>query len=442
MGEFLTSVVAVLFVLGVMMFVHELGHFMAARYFGVRVEVFSFFGLGPRIWGFKRGDTDYRISAIPVGAYVLMAGEKPGEEHSGDPGEFQEKPRWQRAIILVAGPAMNILLAILLVAGILWFVGRPQAAYLTRTAEITALPKDSLAESAGMKPGDQIVEVNGHAVKNWGDVEKEFVQVKAGEKLRMTVERAGAKTPFEVQVPEPPDPTKVFGYPYIPAKVDQVMPGRPAERAGLKADDELLAINGVAVRTWLQFTEAIRGSNGQVVHLRVRRGVDELSISMRPELGQNPRGDKVYVIGVLPAEDVIYFRVGPIDAVGDAVIANLLFSREILRVVGQLFTGRQSLRNLQSVIGIARESGEAAKRGTLRLVQLMAGISLNLGILNLLPIPILDGGHLLILSIEGVRRRDLSMVVKERVAQLAMVFLAAVFLLVMWYDVGRLWPRR
>src|SRR3989442_1512684 len=286
MSDVFTSIFAVTIVLGIMILVHEWGHFMAAKLFGVRVEIFSL-GFGPRLWGRRRGPTDYRISALPLGGYVKMAGDNPTEERKGDPDEFLSKPRWQRAIIAVAGPTMNIVMAVVLFAGIFIFVGIP-------------------AEKAGLHPGD-----------------------------------------------------------------------------------ELLALNDEPLRTWLEFVEGVRHSGGRPIRLLVRHNGREEQLQIQPIQGHT------WQIGVTARMEEDYKRLGVFPAFDQATVATLAMGRQILGVVGQLFTGKVSLRQMQGVIGIARESGRAAKRGTISLINLMAVIRLNLAILNLLPIPILDGGALL-----------------------------------------------
>jgi regulator of sigma E protease len=440
--DLVTSVVSVIFVLGIMMVVHEWGHFMVARLFGVRVEVFSFFGLGPRVWGFKRGDTDFRISAIPIGAYVLMAGERPEEPHSGAPDEFTSKPRWQRALIVLAGPVMNILLTVVLIFGIYAALGLPMPAYLTRPAEVAGVPKNSPAAAAGLTAGDRIVEVNGTSVSNWEQVRDAFLLARSAPELALTVERDGERKSLGVQLSERSDTQQIFGYPELPAKLDQIQPGLPADRAGLRPDDEILSVDGRPVLSWHHFAEGIRASGGKELELKVRRHGRPFSLKVTPVQGTTRDGESVWQIGVSPVEEVVYRPVGPVEAATSAVRQTVFISALIMRVVGNLVIGKESLRNMQSIVGIARESGQAAKKGPVRLVQLMAVISLNLGILNLLPIPVLDGGLILMLALEGLRRKEFSLAVKERFAQVGWVLLLVVFAYVMYNDVLRLLPKR
>jgi regulator of sigma E protease len=440
MSDVFTSIFAVTIVLGIMILVHEWGHFMAAKLFGVRVEIFSL-GFGPRLWGRRRGPTDYRISALPLGGYVKMAGDNPTEERKGDPDEFLSKPRWQRAIIAVAGPTMNIVMAVVLFAGIFIFVGIPTPVYLNRPAEVAALPKNSPAAAAGIQPGDRVVEIDGLKNPTWEQAINQ-VRVARGPSLRLVVERSGNYFPITVPLPETRDVDGLLGYPAIPPVVDEVGLGMPAEKAGLRPGDELLALNDEPLRTWPEFVEGVRHSGGRPIRLLVRHNGREEQLQIQPIQGHTFRNEVVWQIGVTPRTEEDYKRLGVFPAFDQATVATLAMGRQILGVVGQLFTGKVSLRQMQGVIGIARESGRAAKRGTISLINLMAVISLNLAILNLLPIPILDGGHILLLAIEGGLRRDLSITVKERFVQVGLLFLLVIFFIVMYNDVSRLLPNR
>jgi len=437
----LTNIVAVVIVLGIMILVHEWGHFVAARFFGVRVEIFSF-GFGPRLWGRQRGPTDYRISALPLGGYVKMAGDNPTEERSGQPDEFLSKARWQRAIIAVAGPTMNILMAVVLLSGTFLLIGVPYPTYWNHPVEVIALPKKSLVANAGVRVGDRLTEIDGIKNPTWQQAREHLAELKPGTKIHMVFDHNGESVSVTLDMPDPRDADSVLGFPPIAPVVGQVAPGMPAERAGLRANDEVVALNGAPVVTWSQFVEAIRGSNGQPIHVTARRGDRLLLLNIKPVQATFSRGETIWQIGTLNRGDATYKRLSLPHALERGILTSAGASREIFGIVGQLFLGRVSLRQLQGVIGIARESGEAARRGPVDLVQLMAVISLNLAVLNLLPIPILDGGHILMLMIEGSMRRDLSLTMKERFVQVGLVFLLVIFAIVMYNDVLRLLPNR
>ena len=441
MNDTLIAIVTVVPVLAIMILVHEWGHFIAAKSFGVRVEIFSV-GFGPRLWGRKRGDTDYRISALPLGGYVKMAGDNPAEERTGAPDEFQSKPRWQRAIIALAGPVMNIVMTVALVTGVFAVVGIPYPAYFEKPMEIAAVPPDSQAAQLGIRAGDRVAELDGIRNPTWQQAQDLLAQLKTGAELPVVVDRNGETFNVVIRASEPRDLTGALGYPSMPAVVDQVSPGMPAEKAGLRGGDEIIALNGVPIRTWPQVAQGIRNSGGRTLEFLVRRGQQQVTLHITPIQVQSARGDMVWQVGMVNRPDIVYRRLGLIAAVEHGFLTNVALTRQIVIVVGQLFVGRMSLKQMQGVVGIARESGRAAQSGPVDLINLMAIISLNLGILNLLPIPILDGGHLLLLAVEGTLRRDLSLTIKERFVQVGFVFLLVVFALVMYNDIVRLLPGR
>lgn len=441
MNETLIAIVTVVPVLAIMILVHEWGHFVAAKSFGVRVEIFSI-GFGPRLWGRKRGDTDYRISALPLGGYVKMAGDNPAEELSGAPDEFQSKPRWQRAIIALAGPVMNIILAIALLTGVFALAGIPYPAYFDKPIEIAGVPPASQAAQAGLRAGDRVAELNGIRNPTWEQAQDLLAKFEAGAQLPVVVDRGGETFKVTIQAGEPRDLSGTLGYPPMPAVVDQVSPGMPADKAGLRGGDEIIALDGEPIRTWPQVAQGIRSSGGKTLEFLVRRGQEQVTLQITPVQVQSVRGEMIWQIGMVNRPSVVYRRLGLMAAVENGVLSNLAMTRQIIVVVGQLFTGRMSLKQMQGVVGIARESGRAAQSGPVDLINLVVIISLNLGILNLLPIPILDGGHLLLLAVEGTLRRDLSLAIKERFVQVGFVFLLVVFALVMYNDIVRLLPGR
>jgi regulator of sigma E protease len=436
MSAFLTAVIAVTVVLGIMIFVHEWGHFVAAKLCGVRVEVFSF-GFGTRLFGVKRGDTDYRISALPFGGYVRMAGDNPVEERTGASYEFLSRPRWQRVVIAVAGPAMNFLLAFAIFWGIYWLVGAPFDAYLRLPAQVVAMPQKPTLVS-GVEAGDMIIAVNGVKTPTWDNVLTAADLVKPGEPLSLTVMRNGAEQTLHVISPDKLKVFELVGYPAIAPVVDEPAIGLPAEKAGMKSGDTIVSMNGKPIATWLQLVEIVRQSEGHSIQLVVRRGGKEFPMEITPIQAMLPDGQTVWQIGLADKSQEAYERQGFFKAAKDAGLETYLNTRQIVEVIGGLFTGKISMRALAGPLGIARMSGQAAKQGPMSFLGLMAVISLNLGLINLLPIPILDGGHVLLLAVEGFMRRDLSLAVKERFVQVGLVFLLAVFAFVMYSDILKL----
>jgi regulator of sigma E protease len=440
--SFITAILSVTLVLGIMIFVHEWGHFMAAKLAGIRVEVFSF-GFGPRLFGVKRGDTDYRLSALPFGGYVRMSGDNPIEERTGADYEFLSKPRWVRVLIACAGPAMNLLLAFFIFWGIFWIVGSPSEDYLRSPAQVTAIQQPSATETSptinGIAPGDQIIAVDGKKTPTWEKVYTQVKDVQPGAPVSLTVLRNGSEQTVQGTMPTPPATVEsLFGYPLLPPVTDEVGIGTPADRAGLHDGDKILSIDNTPIVTWGQLVDRVRHSDGRPIHFTVLRGAQTIPIEITPVQAMGGDGNTVWQVGVSPKIKEDFERQGFLPSAKLAGLQTAIGIKQIGTVLGGLFTGKVKIRELQSVVGIARASGRAAKRGPLDLVFFMAVISLNLGLLNLLPIPILDGGHVLLLAIEGILRRDLSLAVKERFVQVGLVFLLGISAFVIYSDIFKL----
>jgi regulator of sigma E protease len=444
--DFARAIGAMILVVGVMVLVHEWGHFVVARLFGVRVDVFSI-GFGPRLTGWRRGPTDYRISALPVGGYVKMAGDTPDEERTGSPDEFLSKPRWQRALIIVAGPAMNVVSALVIFFLLFYGYGVPQAVYMSKPAVLAGVPKDSPAAKAGLRAGDRLVEVNHIPIATWEDVAKGLEAGKSRERAELVYERAGERFDAAPQA----DPAKMdtlqaaalVGYAENPVQLEAVLPGRPADRAGLKVGDRILSVDGAPVVSRDQFVDTIEGSGGRLLNITVLRDGQTLSIPVQAMPETLPDGRKTWRIGVQPVPaEFRYRRLSLWESADRAGEQTFGLTGLIFGTVAQLISGRASIREVEGPVGIMRYSGEAAKRGLYELAFLTAGISLNLAILNLLPIPILDGGHIFLLLLEGIRRRDFSQVFRERFLQVGMVFLLLLFVIVMYNDIRKLIPAK
>jgi regulator of sigma E protease len=430
-------IVSVSFVLGIMVLVHEWGHFIVAKSFGVRVDIFSI-GFGTRLWGIKRGDTDYRLSALPLGGYVKMAGDNPLEERKGDPDEFLSKPRWQRVLIALAGPAMNIVLSILLVAGI-YMYGSKQPAYLDKPMVLAGVLPDSTAQKAGLAAGDHVIKINGKSNPTWDEARLELMSALPGHSIPLVVERNGQEV--SLSVPAGQSMEDIYGYPPDRLVINSVSVGMPAERSGLKESDEIRKVDGKDLISPAEFPKLVQDSQGSPLNLEVLRGDRTLQLEVRPQQVSVKNGVLRWQIGIeIRGGDLVERRLSLFPAIIDSVSTNSLMARQVAYVVVELFRGNISLKQLQGPLGIAKASGDAAKEGPAELVSLMAMIGINLAVLNLLPIPPLDGGHILMLFIEGTIRRDLSVRVKERFVTVSMVFLLLVFAIVMYNDVLRLIP--
>jgi len=432
-------------VLGLMIMIHEWGHFIVARLFGVRVDVFSI-GFGPRLFGWKRGATDYRVSALPFGGYVRMAGQDLSEADSNDvaptgaPDELMSKPRWQRALISFAGPAVNLIFPLLLLTALFVAVGLPYSSFYDLPVQVVALPTDKAGQAGTLQVGDKLVSINDVRKPTWEQAQKAIKQAAPGDNLRLEVENAGNNRSVELAMTSGTTLDRIFGYPPLPPVLDEVAPGTPAERAGLKEGDRLLAVNGQKIDYWGQFVERVRGSKGQSIKLELERKGQLVHADVTPQAGVAESGETIYQVGVAVLDPTSYRRVSISDGVRDAFVMTGERTQETIGVVGKLFSGRVSVRQLQGAVGISRAAGEAVRKGPLAVISLMVLISVNLGILNLLPIPILDGGNILLLTLEGIRRRDFSMAFKERFVQVGLVFLLVFFAYVMYNDVVRLLP--
>lgn len=440
----MNTAIGIVLVLGVIILVHEWGHFVIARLFGVRVDVFSI-GFGPRLFGFKWGVTDWRISAVPLGGYVRFAGQDITDVDSSDqvptgaPDELMSKPRWQRAFISVAGPAVNLIFPILLLSAYYLIAGVPYAAFLNKPIVVAAPATQQPATSNSLQSGDHVVSVNGLKNPTWEQVRSLISRTAPGASLNVQVENNGASRTIILPLKEDAS-AHPFGYYPIPARISEVGAGTPASHAGLRAGDVVRAIDGQKIDYWDQFVDLVRGSGGKTLQLEVERGGQTLTLSVTPKQGLADTSDTKYQIGVVPEPALAYKRVGTVQAFSEAGSRTWEIVEDTIGVFGKLFSGRVSAKQLQSIVGISRAAGEAVSQGPFTVISLMALISVNLGILNLLPIPILDGGHILLLSLEGIRRRDFSLAFKERFIQVGLVFLLALFAYVMYNDVVRLLP--
>ena len=429
----MTSLLAFLFVLGVLVFVHELGHFAMARRLGIRVLTFSL-GFGPKLLKFRRGDTEYCVSAIPLGGYVKMAGERPEDRHTGAGDEFMSKSKWERFLVLVMGPAMNLVLAVL----VMWLVlyqGAEVPAYEQQPPVVGRVVEGSPAERAGIAVGERIVSVAGRVVDTWDAL---FVAVlpQAEREIPVVVRDAESR---ERTLHIVPDARTDFAMgdlgvgPEMRAQIVDVAPGDPADRAGIAAGDVILEIDGEPV-AGDELVERISGNAGTPLAMTLRRGEGLERVTVTPVA----RGDRA-VIGVGFSE--FEFRIvepGLIEAFGMSLERNYEWSGLIFQTLWGLITAETSPRQLVGPVGIAQLSGGAAQVGWVALFSLMAMISLNLGILNLLPIPVLDGGHIFIMAMEGVTRRDFSMRVKERMLMAGLVVLMMLMVTVIYNDLTRI----
>jgi regulator of sigma E protease len=435
MQNIATNLVGIVIVLGFLVFAHESGHFFVAKLFRVRVLVFSL-GFGKRLFGFRKGGTDYRVSLVPLGGYVRMAGDTPEENQPANPEEFLSKPKWQRFLILVAGPFMNILIAIAFMA-IIAMVGTESIIIKPVIGEVVP---GKPAARAGLLPGDRIVAINGEQINDFDDM-RLAIGMHGGTPLRFDYIRDGQRRSTTL-TPEPEDsefgPVGKAGlWPYLDTTVGSVKPGSPAAVAGLRAGDRIVAVNGHPVSQLKELDTWFDAAKKRAIVLDVvREGAAGNEFRIPPErfrMTLPNTGDPDPYRGFFPPTEIHKLSFFP--AIKDSVQQNWKMLRYAFITLGRLFRAEGSVKELSGPISIARISGEMVRRGLMPVVALMAMISLQLGIMNLLPIPVLDGGHIMILLIEGVARRDLSLRVKERIQQVGFAVLAALMIVVIYNDV-------
>jgi regulator of sigma E protease len=432
------TALAFIFVLGVLVFVHEFGHFIMAKRIGVRVLKFQL-GFNPTILRFRRGDTEYGIGLIPLGGYVKMAGENPEDGPTGAKDEFLSKPKWQRFQVMIMGPAMNLILAIVVMAVVL-YQGAQVPAYEQQAPVVGSVAAESPADRAGLVPGDEILSVAGRPVETW---EQFYLAVlpKANRETMVIVRRDGRQL---TKMLTPEAQTKYeFGYagvlPLMRPQVIAVTPGDPAMRAGIQAGDVIFAVNGERGLSRDQLIERIRQHAGKPLALTILRDGAPLEITVKPKKS----GEHAIIGAQLSEAEFKTIEPGPLEAVSLSFQKNWEWTKLIFKTLAGLFTRETSVKQLMGPVAIAELSGDSARLGWVPLFSLMAMISLNLGLLNLMPIPVLDGGHITIMALEGLARRDFSMRVKEKMLIGGFVVLMALMVTVIYNDLTRVqWIER
>ncbi|HKA62631.1 MAG TPA: RIP metalloprotease RseP [Methylomirabilota bacterium] len=446
----LQMLISFVVVLGILILVHELGHFFMARLAGVGVERFSI-GFGPVLWRVRGKETEYCVSAIPMGGYVKMMGddENPLEGGKGgtiDPAKaFNTKPLIARFLIVFAGPAMNFILAAVIAALMFMLIGRPVA-----PAEIGRVTEGGPAAQAGLKTGERLVAVDGKPIQYWEDLAR-VVQSAGGRALSVTVRGPGGERTVTL-TPAQAKRKDLFGdeqavwevgaTPYVPAAIGDTVSGDPADAAGLKPNDVVTAIEGQPVLAWDELAEKIHQRAEQPTRLEVKRGGETLTITVTPKKGKIPGPDgketEVGLIGIRPSGAVTFVRSNPITSIWDGLVWSVDVTVKTAIGLYKIVVGQLDRSNIGGPIQIAKTAGEQARQGIVSLALFTAVISINLFLLNLLPVPMLDGGHLLFFALEAVLGRPLSVRKREVAQQVGFALLMLLMVFAFYNDFKRI----
>jgi regulator of sigma E protease len=449
--EIIIAILAVVFVLGVAINIHEFGHFIVAKLLGMRVEAYSFFGLGPRIWGFKRGHTDYRISAIPLGAYVKLYGDEgtsalEGGESKGEvvpESELYElRPRWQKFLVMVGGPVMNILLALAIPFSMALVKGVPA----TPSPIVEYVKPSGAGDKAGIKPGDRIVAFEGTENPTWQRIQNDSM-LSPEKEIPVIVERNGQRLPLTVKPTKITESGNNIGLLDIepegetqPVVAERVVEGSPAEQGGLQKGDLITSFNGAPVRNPADAKQKVAENGTNPIRMMINRNGEAKEIIVTAKVEQ----DNVPRVGALFGSQYPKSRekVGLIGALAYAWNSNMEILRMTVKAFGQVSKGERSAgETFSGPIGIVQIISQvASSAGFEGLLFVLGLISLNLGIFNLLPIPMLDGGQIMVLGIEKVYSwfgRTLSMVVKERIQLVGLALILCLMVFTIFNDISR-----
>ena len=434
MGSILGTLFSFAIVFGILVFVHEFGHFFMAKLVGINVEVFSF-GYGKRLFGFKKGGTDYRVSLIPMGGYVKFPGEDVFEEKRDiEPGDFLAARRWQRLLVMVMGAVMNIILAIILMA-VINMVGVQTADIQYEVPVIGWIEPDSPAEKANLMKGDEILRINGEKTGTWNDV-KLAVGAKPDKEIEIEIQRGSEILTIKLLTES--ITRYAMGYAgffgRIKPQAYMVSPRSPAEKAGMKSGDVILEIDGRDLH-YFEFVDILESNPNKEMDFLVDRDGERLHLMVTPRL----EGD-VGKIGLSHIQKSSLRKYGFFKAIKESLAYNANLTFLVFRTIRDLVSGEASTKQLAGPIDIANFSYEAFRMGILALMGWIAFISLQLGIINLFPIPVLDGGQILVLLLESIFRKDFSLKVKQVIMQIGFVMFIFLIVFVILNDVVKRLP--
>ena len=420
--------------IGILVFVHELGHFIAARIKGIRVLKFSL-GFGPKIIGKKVGETEYLLSALPLGGYVKMAGEDVSEETTNAPDEFPSKSVLDRATVILAGPVMNIIIAFFLMP-LVFLIGIKIPAFLEESPIVGLVEEGSPAEASGIKIGDHILKIDDKPVSTWDEVATIIttrpelgikMELARGEEIRETSLEKGKGSPYGGS-----------GYagilPDLPPIIGKVNKGYPAEKAGLKEGDRIIEIDRNPVGNWYQVSSYIRSHVDTDIALTVKRSEEKIAVTVRPV---KDKGAGYGVIGIINQQKMSVKKFGVIGSIEHGMSRMYELTMLTFNVLKRLFSFNLSIETLGGPIMIAKLTGEAAQSGISDLIAFLAFMSLQLGILNLLPIPVLDGGWVVFLLIEKIKGSPINRRVMEIAQTVGFALLITLIIIVSYNDILR-----
>ncbi len=432
----MTTVISFIVVLGILVFIHELGHFAVAKWRGVGVEKFSL-GFGPKVVGVKRGETEYLISLLPLGGYVKMVGESSGEEVPEEQKNrsFAQKSVFTRGAIVAAGPVMNLVLAAFLLP-VIFMIGIPVPSYLDMPVVAGYVAPGESAAKAGIKTGDVIIGADGKKIKNW----EEFLEAVEDEKpLRLTVRRTNTELEITLTM-EPSKNTAQWRtgiYPPLAPVIGDVTGGYPAKEAGLMPGDMIISVDGNPISHWAELEGVIHRSGDKKVFV-VNRDGKPMTLEITPKLNKEMN---VYLIGVTRKIDTVTRKYGLFEAIAKGFSTGVEMTERLFEVIKGLVLGRYSIKTLGGPIMIAQVAGKAAKAGAVDLLSLVAFLSLQLGVINLFPIPVLDGGHIMFYGIELIKGSPLSERFMSVAQRIGIALLVALMLLVTYNDIFRLFGK-
>ncbi len=437
--DLLRNALSLVVVLGTLIVLHEGGHFLVAKFFRFPVAVFSI-GFGKRLWGFKIKETDYRVSALPIGGYVRVIGLGPDESVLTEEGReataaapAAPSNRLARIAIFAAGPLANALVAFVLLTAA-YMIGREVPAYLEQPVIAAWVVPGSPADRAGLKVGDRIVSIDGKPIPTWDQYQLE-VLTSGGRSLPFGFERPGQNSPIQVTIPIEKTGASDIGQtgivPIVPVRVLDVVAGSPAEAAGLKKGDIIDSIEGEPLTPFRDVSSVVAARADQPTRFAIRRAGSPMELVVTPKKS----GDKAMIGIQLRFEEMSLRRLSIGPAISESVRMNADMTVKTLDIVGRLFRARAPIKQMSGPLEIAKFAGQESKNGLASFLSFMAMVSLQLFIFNALPIPLLDGFHILLVSIEGLLRRDLSIEIKERVFQVGFVLLVLFMLVVLYYDV-------